>query len=307
MLRRRQINADPGRSKPQAVLAAAWNRLRSLGLDIEAVAWDWGRSVGTAARRLAAGAAPLKDPLARAVWFVEHKLLWPLQDRADGRLPHVSGQLAGTAAVVALAIGVVTLAVVSLQGEEEPSRLAAQPAPIVAAPTTASTTTTPVAGPVLRGAPPSFDVEGAGIADVATDDTIASDAEEGLASASGESETATTSSSKPVPAGPAAMKVARRFADAFVHYEVGEDEDRAEEVFAETATPQLASALAERPPRQPATVEVPQARVLNLVPGPRRGRTYTVSASLLRVGTTSELRLEMKKRNGNWLITDVRG
>jgi hypothetical protein len=54
-------------------------------------------------------------------------------------------------------------------------------------------------------------------------------------------------------------------------------------------------------------VDVPQAKVLNLVPGPRRGKTYTVSASLLRIGTTSELRLELKKKNGNWVITDVRG
>jgi hypothetical protein len=118
---------------------------------------------------------------------------------------------------------------------------------------------------------------------------------------------ATASSRKAVSAGPQAMKVARRFADAFVFYEVGEDEERAREIFSETATPQLAAALAERPPRQPSSVEVPQARVLNLVPGPRNGRTYTVSASLLRIGTTSELRLEMKKKNGTWVITDVRG
>jgi hypothetical protein len=103
------------------------------------------------------------------------------------------------------------------------------------------------------------------------------------------------------------MKVARRFAEAFVFYEIGERQERAKVVFGETATPRLASALEERPPRQPESSKVPQARVLNLVPGPRRGKAFTVSVSLLRVGVTSELRLEMKKRDGAWLVTDVRG
>ena len=285
----------------------ALHRLRSLGWTIEEHAWDLGRGAAALGRRLGAAAAPLREPLARTVWFIEHKLLWPLQDRADGRIPHVSGQLAGTAGVLALAVGVVALAVLSLQGSEEPDLRAAQPAR-VALPQPA---VEPVVsdGPVLQGAPPTFEVEGDDPAgSVAAGEVVTEPTEDLAATDEGEEEAAaTSSSSKPVPAGPAAMKVARRFANAFVRYEVGENEERAEEVFAETATPQLASALAERPPRQPATVEVPQARVLNMVPGPRRGRTYTVSASLLRVGTTSELRLELKKKSGNWLITDVRG
>jgi len=32
-----------------------------------------------------------------------------------------------------------------------------------------------------------------------------------------------------------------------------------------------------------------------------------VSASLLRVGLTSELRLELNRKKGVWLVTDVRG
>lgn len=309
MLRRRQINADPGRSGARATLVAAGRRLRSLGWGIEERAWDAGRRIAEEGRRFARLTAPAREAIGRGFWFVEQRLLWPLQDRADGRLPRISSQLAGTAAVVALAIGVVALAIVSLQGEEEPSLRAAQPARVAVVPTP-TPAAAPADGPVLRGAPPSFDVEGATVAGLPAEETVASDSEtEELASTSGEeAEAATTSSSKqPVSAGPVAMKVARRFADAFVRYEIGENEERAEEVFSETATPELASALAERPPRQPATVEVPQARVLNMVPGPKRGRTYTVSASLLRVGTTSELRLEMRKKNGNWLITDVRG
>ena len=299
MLKRRQINADPGRSSVLAALAAAARSLRSLGWGIEERAWDWGRRLGKVME-------PVRWPLERAAFFVEERILWPLQEHAEENRPKVSGQLAGTVAVVALAVGVVALAVLSLQGDEEGELRTGQPAPVAFAPVP-TPEPSPVAGePVLRGAPPSFEVEGAGAADSASAETVSSGSVEDLEDATGE-ETATSSSSKPAPAGPAAMKVARRFADAFVNYEVGEKKERVEQIFAETATPQLASALAERPPRQPASVDVPQARVLNLVPGPRRGRTYTVSAALLRIGTTSELRLEMKKRNGNWVITDVRG
>ena len=103
------------------------------------------------------------------------------------------------------------------------------------------------------------------------------------------------------------MKVARRFAEAFVFYEIGEKPARTEAIFDETTSPRLSTALEERPPRQPAGVDVPQARVLNLVPGPRSGSAYTVSASLLRLGVTSELRLEIEQVNGDWVVTDVRG
>jgi hypothetical protein len=118
---------------------------------------------------------------------------------------------------------------------------------------------------------------------------------------------AATSSQEQVPAGPAAMRVARRFAEAFVFYEVGQKPERTQAIFEDTTSPRLATALEQRPPRQPAGVDVPQARVLNLVPGPRSGRTYSVSASLLRLGTTSELRLSIEKKNGTWVVTDVRG
>jgi hypothetical protein len=103
------------------------------------------------------------------------------------------------------------------------------------------------------------------------------------------------------------MKVARRFSEAFVFYEIGQRPARAQAVFDETATAELATALGERPPRLPADAKVPKARVVNLVPGPRAGKAYTVSVSLLRVGLTSELRLELNKKQGSWVITDVRG
>ena len=73
---------------------------------------------------------------------------------------------------------------------------------------------------------------------------------------------------------------------------------RSRKAFAATATPELSKALLQRPPRQPANVKVPKAKVVNVVAGPSQGGVYSLSVSLLRVGVTSELRLEMEQVNG---------
>ena len=53
---------------------------------------------------------------------------------------------------------------------------------------------------------------------------------------------------------------------------------------------------------------MPKAKVVNVVPGPSHGGVYPVSVSLLRVGLTSELRLEMEKLKGEgWRVTNVLG
>jgi hypothetical protein len=110
------------------------------------------------------------------------------------------------------------------------------------------------------------------------------------------------------PAPKAAKKVARRFAEAFVVYEVGGIDGQVREAFDQTATKQLSRSLLHRPPRQPADVQVPQAKVVNVVAGPSKGSVYTVSVSLLRVGVTSELRLEMEQGVGRkWQVTNVLG
>ncbi|HEX8958540.1 MAG TPA: hypothetical protein VF770_01825, partial [Solirubrobacterales bacterium] len=96
----------------------------------------------------------------------------------------------------------------------------------------------------------------------------------------------------------AAIEVAHRFSNAFVRYETGKATPAVRAAFAETATPKLVHSLLRRPPRLPANVEIPQARVMNVVPGPRLGKVYTVSVSLLRVGLTSELRLSMQHEGG---------
>lgn len=248
-------------------------------------------------------------PFERAAWSVERRLLWPLRERFAGRSPSSrsvgAAALAGTAGAAVLA-GALLLPSSGDTPREQvaaPTRVAiATPEPEAAQPS----------GRELQGVAPSFEVDGGG-ATAANDGDTEPDVEsesEALAeeTATAEEGTAAASSSKkPVPAGPAAMKVARRFSEAFVFYEIGERQARAKTVFGETATPQLAEALDERPPRQPANATVPKARVLNMVPGPRAGKAYTVSVSLLRVGLTSELRLELNKKDGSWLVTDVRG
>jgi hypothetical protein len=55
-------------------------------------------------------------------------------------------------------------------------------------------------------------------------------------------------------------------------------------------------------------VTVPQAKVVNVVAGPSNGKVYTLSVSLLRVGVTSELRIEMEQGVGKkWQVTNVLG
>jgi hypothetical protein len=297
MLRRRHINAEPGERRLRPSLSAAVERLR----------WPFERLAWGAERRL--------------LWPVQERVLWPLRDRAAG-LAVPSPRAAGAGALTALALLAAAAGAVALEGDgaAEPALVDARPVTAVAPPPPAppaEPAEEKPSGPVLEGVVPDFGVgAGVGVSSAdgdssaagaelnagADDDTSAPPAADEEAEAG-----ATTSSEKPVPAGPAAMKVARRFAEAFLFYEIGERPARAMTVFQETATPELATALAERPPRQPASTEVPKAKVLNLVPGPRSGKVYTVSASLLRVGTTSELRLKLTKQAGAWVVTDVRG
>lgn len=121
------------------------------------------------------------------------------------------------------------------------------------------------------------------------------------------------------PAGPAALAVAREFAQGFVVYETGGEKAEFKDAFQASATPELTEALLQRPPKQPAGVKVPRAKVLNVVAGPSQGTVYKVSVSLLRVGVTSELRLDMEKirtagktdgksgKGAEWRVTNVLG
>ena len=102
--------------------------------------------------------------------------------------------------------------------------------------------------------------------------------------------------------------MARHFAEAFVVYETGGVDAKVRSSFRHTTTKQLSKALLQRPPRQPAAVKVPRAKVVTVVAGPSRGSVYEVSVSLLRVGVTSELRLQMEQGPGKkWQVTNVLG
>jgi hypothetical protein len=106
---------------------------------------------------------------------------------------------------------------------------------------------------------------------------------------------------------PTAMKTARGFAGAFVLYEVGKSNAKVRRTFKRTATPTLARALSDRPPRLPESVRVPTAKVQNIVLSPPSGRTMEASVALLRLGDLSELRLSLARRGGAWRVGEVRG
>jgi hypothetical protein len=281
MLRRHQINGDPRGRSLRFLLGAA-----------DIVRW----------------------PFERIAWSVEQGLLWPLRERFAGWSP--PSHSVGAAALVAIAVAAILGGVLLLPGDDASRDQVAAPTRVAIATPEPQPRDDRPQGPVLKGATPNFTV-GSGVGVSRASGAAGAELNAGSADAapatsdgvvrSEDEAAATTSSEKPVPAGPAAMKVARRFSEAFVFYEIGERPARAKTVFGETATPELASALGERPPRLPADGDVPKARVLNLVPGPRAGKAYTVSVSLLRIGLTSELRLELNRKNGSWLITDVRG
>jgi hypothetical protein len=271
-------------------------------------------SQGRSVRLLLGVADTVRWPFERLGWLAERRLLWPLQQRFAGWGPPRSA--AGVAALAALAGAAVAVGVLWPSGGKGLPEQAATPAQIATVTPGLQPQAEKPQGSTLHGVPPSFGVgKGVGVSQSAGGDVSATDSEAFATEPEASAETslpeeasaATSSSAKPVPAGPAAMKVARRFSEAFVFYEIGERPARAKAVFSETATPQLATALGERPPRLPADAKVPKARVVNLVPGPRAGKSYTVSVSLLRIGLTTELRLELNRKSGSWVVTDVRG
>jgi len=252
------------------------------------------------------------------------RVLWPLEDRFLGLGDRARAAIAGGAVVLALGIGIGGYALVSSDGSEPAAAPVAvsTPAP---EPTPVKTRPEPKPEPTLQGAAPVFKApegDGAKSAEPETSEPAA-----GASTASNTGNAATdTISSRPgatataarastagesvdgPPAGPAAIAVARKFADAFVVYETGAEKSEVRSTFKATAVPEVTQALLRRPPRQPAGVEVPKAKVLNVVPSPSHDEIYPVSVSLLRVGVTSELRLEMEQlKNKDWRIVNVLG
>jgi hypothetical protein len=251
-------------------------------------------------------------PFERAAWAIERGLVWQLEERAGGWSPRT--RIVAVVALAVLAVGAGTLGLVLASGgsggtTQVRQAAAPPPAPVAEAPAAHKQAH---AAPILQGAQPNFRAEADhGVAKGSAEATSPAAAATAVNSTS---EVATSAhGSEPGAggqvAGPVAIKVARQFSGAFVLYETGKVTPEVRQTFEETATPQLTRELLRRPPRLPAGVKVPQAKVLNVVPGPHQGDTYTVSASLLRVGITSELRLDMQRdeKTHEWLVSATRG
>ena len=258
----------------------------------------------------------VKWPFERAIWAVERGFVWPLEERTGDWNPPLRALGVAALALLAAGAGVLGLVWASGNGSGGTSPTSSEASAPVAPPIVrqAAQPAAAAAAPVLQGAKPNFadaprgsasKSSGAGAeSTVATNGSTAEVAKS--ASASG-GDSASASAVKP--AGPPAETVARQFAGAFVLYEIGRKPSQVETTFNQTATPRLTHELLRRPPRQPAGVKVPKAKVLNVVAGPHKGDIFTLSVSLLRVGVTSELRLEMQRnpKTGVWQVADSLG
>ena len=264
-------------------------------------------------------------PFERALWLLQRGLFWPLQDRLALLGPAGRATAGVATGVLALAAAAIGIGLAGGSGGTATSSPVAQ-AP-VAAPV-AEQVATPE--PTLEGAAPVFrekseknspksapaksedssgaEAESTGSGSAATDTISSSPAANDNATASSSTSSPTSDQTDGRPAGPKAVAVANRFAAAFVVYETGGDEPRVREAFAKTATRELSRSLLRRPPRLPENVAVPKAKVVNVVSGPSHDGIYPVSVSLLRVGLTSELRLDMERLKGRgWRVTNVLG
>jgi len=308
------LRRQPG--KPEVKEASSYSR-RAAAADSVWAAQDRLRSALPGA--LSSVFDALEWPFERVAYALRKKLIWPAEDRAEtmGR----PARAISTAAVIVLAaavgVGGLIWAAPDKPDKSAPAAVAVTAsAPLAAAETAAKKAPEPTlhgAAPVFKAAPadaasevdPAKAIVSSEPSDSAGSDTAAAGA---TASSSSKQPAAKTSSLPGPPAGPAALAVARDFAGAFLLYETGSSDAGVRKQFGATATPALAKALLRRPPRLPANVEVPKAKVVNVVAAPSQGRVYPVSVSLLRVGLTSELRLEMEQLKGDgWRVTNVLG
>jgi hypothetical protein len=325
MLRRKRLNSD----EMDAPARKQRGRLRSALIDAgwairEHVFWR----LGDALRH---GGELVKWPFERAAWAIRRGVFWRAGDRFAALGPVTRGATFGLIVLVAGGAAVAGLLLATPDRSAEPAAtiaaVAAEPDPLVAP----APEPQPQPRPTLQGATPIFTPEsesdkgkkksgdGKGSSSTATVSSSGSGQPKPLASVLSSSgsksaaATAATSARKgedkgDAVAGPKALEVARRFAAAFVLYETGRGDKEVRKTFAETTAPELRHSLLRRPPRLPANVKVPKAKVLNVVPGPAHGGTYSVSVALLRVGLTSELRLDMEPGKGRrWQVTNILG
>lgn len=259
---------------------------------------------------------------------VRDNFVWPLEDQLNSLSDAGRALVAGGAVVVVLVLGIGAYSLLSSDSDEPaPAAQVAVTAP-ASEPAAAKPAPEAQKEPTLQGAAPVFkapaepdsskvsssqplEESGAAASSAANTGNAATDTISSSPAATAAATASTSGANAAVdgpPAGPAAIAVARKFADAFVVYETGGEESAVRKAFKATAVPEVTQALMQRPPRQPAGVEVPKAKVLNVVPAPSHDRIYPVSVSLLRVGATSELRLEMEQlKDKQWRVTNVLG
>jgi hypothetical protein len=262
----------------------------------------------------------VKWPFERAIWAVERSLVWPLEERTGDWDPQLRALGIGVMALLAAGAGVLGLLWASGSGSGGTSPAPEASAPVAAPIVRQAAPSATAPAPVLQGAKPDFadapqssvsksSSAGAESTVATSGSTTGTGSTAEVAKSAGSSAGNSTSASAVKPAGPPAAKVARQFSAAFVLYEIGRKTSQVETTFNQTATPRLAHELLRRPPRQPAGVKVPKAKVLNVVVGPHKGDTFTLSVSLLRVGVTSELRLSMQRdpKTGVWQVADSLG
>jgi hypothetical protein len=260
-------------------------------------------------------------PLRKAVWKLEESFIWPVADAVRSRRPrhdyaarrrwirrpHRPGwfsrldvRLALATVAIAASVGVGVAAIAGGLGGKHGT--ASAPTASVATPpkAPASGATRASQTPTLEGVTPQFQ----------TSPGSASKTDAATAASVSPLQGTNTKPSR-IPPGAttdvAALHTARDFAGAFVLYEIGQSKAKVRKTFARTATPALAKALHDRPPRLPSSGKVPKARVQNVVLGVRNGRDVAASVSLLRLGDLSELRLTLTRRHKTWAVSEVRG
>jgi hypothetical protein len=272
----------------------------------------------------------VKWPFERVAWEIRRGIFWRARDRFDSLGPVTRGAGFGLIILLVAGAGVTGLLLATPdRTTEQASTVAAVAEPDRVATPAPKPQPAPEPQPTLRGATPIFQPESesgkgekrSGGGKSSSSSTTISSSGSGqpkplasVLSSSGPQAAAASASSSaregkddPV-AGPKALEVAREFAAAFVLYETGRGDREVRKAFAQTTAPELRHSLLRRPPRLPANVKVPKAKVLNVVPGPARGGVYTVSVALLRVGLTSELRLDMEPGKGKrWQVTNILG
>jgi hypothetical protein len=253
-------------------------------------------------------------PLRKLIWLVEEKMIWPLADAIRGRGAHAAPAPVDSAPTrrpdvrIALATvgaaAVVGVGIAAFVGSNGPGSASTAPD---TPPTTSASLPNALPGKAegeqpstLQGVAPNFEASKSGASKAsATTDTQVSPLK------------GTNEKPSSIPPGATddttALHTARDFAGAFVLYEVGKSNPAVKRTFFRTATPALARALRDRPPRLPDSVKVPVAKVRNVVLGARHAREVDASVSLLRLGDLSELRLTLTKRHGVWAVNEVRG